>query len=424
MFSGHSSYLGIDAILMESNTFSRFIFFSNCSTSLNSMQIRENKVRNDIIYVVNTGGKMTNSHIENSDSLMASAVSITCTNLGCKDLSSEITNFKTECSYQLLHSTRPIIQLHEEVILLNVKLLFTSVTEIEVLRYSFQDLTLPQRTGLQMLTNIYNISSLFNGYVEANVKYFATLGMWQCVPCARGKYTINNGSLKKSTNFEGNKFIVLKNANFICLDCPVGANCTVSMKSKSNFYGYKTKDQKLEFLPCPKGFCCTGSQCNTVMSCNKKRVDTLSGRCIEGYMESFLSTNCILIRSCQTFAKFWLEYCIYVLILATFLYYMKDFLNLIKTMGSKVSKTFQPCRKEKESEDEIGGIISVVGTKEESDKISRFTMSGMFALIASFYKIKQLMNVDIQYINSKDFLLNTFISKCLNLDMATVSYYS
>ena len=420
---GYSSYLGIDTILMESNTFSRLIFLSNCSTSLDSIQIRENKVMNDIIYMENTFGKMTKSHIENSDNSMASAVSIICT-FNCKDFSFEITNFKIEWSYQLLHSARPIVKLQEAVILLNVKLLVTSITEIEVLRYSFQDVILPKKTGLQILTNVNNISSLFIGCFKANVKHFTTLGTWRCVPCARGTYTINNGSLKISTHFESNKIIVLENANCSCLDCPVGANCAVSIKSKCNFYGYKTKQGKFEFLPCPNGFCCTGNQCNTVRSCNKKRVGTLCGRCIEGYMESFLSTNCVLIRSCQTFAKFWLVYFIYVLTLATFLYYMKDFVSLIKSMGSKLSKIFQPCRKEKDSEVEIDRMINVIGTEEERDKISHFTISGIFALIVSFYQIKQLMNVNIQYNNSKDFSFNTFISKFLNLDIVTVSYYS
>ena len=286
---------------------------------------------------------------------------------------------------------------------------------------------LPKRTGLQILTNVTNISSLFIGCVKANV-HLTTLGVigmctWRYVPCARGTYSINNGFLKISTNFENNKTIVLENKNFNCLDCPVGANCNVSIKSKSNFYGYKTKEGKLRLLTCLNGFCCTGNQCNNVRSGNKKRVDTLCGRCIEGYMESFLSTNCILIRSCQTFAKFWLVYFIYVLILATFLYYMKDFLSLIKSMGSKVSKIFQHCRKEKDSEVEIDGMISVVRTEEERDKISHFAISGMFALIVPFYQIKQLMKVDIQCNKSKEFSFNTLISKCLNIDIVTVSYY-
>ena len=137
------------------------------------------------------------------------------------------------------------------------------------------------------------------------------------------------------------------NTNVTCLDCPVGANCTVSIKSKNNFYGYKTKSQILKFLPCPKGFCCTGSQCNNINSCNKNRAGTLCGRCIKSYAESVLSVNCISIHSCQNSAKFWLLYCIYALIIATFLFYMKNFLSLMKTISSKMSKIFQSRKRKK-----------------------------------------------------------------------------
>ena len=72
---GYSSYLGIDIILMESNTFSGLIPLSDCSTSLDSIQIRENKFMDNIISVENTTAKMTNSHIKNSDNSKVSAVS-------------------------------------------------------------------------------------------------------------------------------------------------------------------------------------------------------------------------------------------------------------------------------------------------------------------------------------------------------------
>ena len=128
--------------------------------------------------------------------------------------------------------------------------------------------------------------------------------------------------------------------NFTCLNCPVGANCAASIKSKSNFYGYETKEQQLKFLPCPRGFCCSGSQCNTTKSCNKNRVGTLCGKCIDNYVESFLSANCTSIHSCQNFGIFWLVYSTYALILATFLYYTKDFISWIKTVGNIICKIF------------------------------------------------------------------------------------
>ena len=215
-----------------------------------------------------------------------------------------------------------------------------------------------------------------------------------------------------------------ENTNTTCVDCPVGANCTAFIKSKSNFYGYETKNHKLKFLPCPIGFCCTGSQCTTIKSCNKNRIGTLCGRCIDGYVESFLSADCIPIYFCQNFAKFWLSYCTYALILATFLYYMKDSVTLIKTAGSNFGRIFKSCTKEKENDVETDTMISIDGTEEHLEKTSHFTMSGIFTLIVSFYQIRQLMSVDVQYKNSTDFSVITFITDCLNLEIVAVTYSS
>ena len=146
-------------------------------------------------------------------------------------------------------------------------------------------------------------------------------------------------------------------------------------------------------------------------------------------MESFLSTECISVHSCENFTKFWLFYCIYALILATFLYYMKDFISLIKTTVRKILKS---CKKEKESDKEIDIAIGIdiTGTggddiaEEHLEKTSHFTVSGIFTLIVSFYQIKQLMKVDVHNKNSTDFLLVTFITDSLNLEIIAVTYSS
>ena len=123
-------------------------------------------------------------------------------------------------------------------------------------------------------------------------------------------------------------------------------------------------------------------------------------------MESYLSTDCISKHSCQNFAKFWLVYFISALILATFLYYMKDLIALIKTTVSNFSKIFKLCKNEKESDGEIDIMIDVVGSEKHLEKTSHFTVSGIFTLIVSFYQIKQLMNVNIQYKKSLIFILS------------------
>ena len=431
VFYAHSSYLRIHTIRIESNTFSQLIWAVESKASFESMIIRENNVANGMVHIENTDGKMINTYIKNCDSFMASAFTISWTYLGNKYYPFEITNVEITWSYKLQTSARPIIQLSGKVSLSNVKLLVTSFSEIEVLRYSTKDVRL--RTGdgkllagkLETFSNVYYVISSSIVCKKANVKYVKQANAFRCIPCERSTYTLNNGSLDLSTNIESNKIIMPKSVtNILCLDCPVGANCAASIKSKSNFYGYETKEQQLKFLSCPKGFCCSGSQCNTTKSCNKNRVGNLCGRCIDNYMESFISTSCIPIHSCQNFSIFWLVYCTYALILATFLYYMKDFISWIKTVGSIIYKIFQPCLKEKESEGEIDVTIGIAEAEVNFDKVSHFTMSGILNLVVSFYQIKQLMSVDVEYKISSNFSFITFISDFLNLEMIAVTYSS
>lgn len=54
-------------------------------------------------------------------------------------------------------------------------------------------------------------------------------------------------------------------------------------------------------------------------------------------------------------------------------------------------------------------VVSIAEAKEHPDKISKFTVSGIFAINVSFYLIKQLISVDVQYKNS--FHQNVF-SQC------------
>ena len=100
-----------------------------------------------------------------------------------------------------------------------------------------------------------------------------------------------------------------------------------------------------------------------------------------------------------------------IVILATFLHYMKDFISLIKTAGSNMcSNIFQPCLKEKESEVETDMTIGTAEAEENFGNISHFTVSGIFNLIVSFYQIKQLISVDVQSRKANDFSFITFIS--------------
>ena len=428
MFLAQSSDLEIDTIFIKNNTFFQLIRVVKCRVSFELMKIQENNVEHDMIYAENSAGRITHNYIENSNKFKVSAFRTRCMYSRNSNFAFEITNTEIIWSSEVLVLARPIIQLCGSVFLSNVKLLVTSLFGTEILKYSNKDLLWSEYGGnFKNMPVNYKFSSLFIRCTKASVKHIAKSDTFLCIPCTRGTYALNNESLNTSISFQSKSYRTSKkitkheSTNFTCLDCPAGASCTTSIKSRNNFYGYKTKKQKLKFLPCPRGFCCTGNQCHTIDSCNKNRVGTLCGRCIESYVESYLSTDCISIHSCQNFAKFWLVYCISAL---TFLYYMKDFITLIKTTVSNFSKIFKLCKKEKECDDEIDITIGVVGSEEHSEKTSHITVSGIFALIVSFYQIKQLMNVNVQYKKSSDFYFITFITDCFNLEMVAVAFSS
>lgn len=56
------------------------------------MQVRENSIKKDIIYVENTAGRMNNTHIENYDQLVTSALIVTCSYESCKNSSFKLAN--------------------------------------------------------------------------------------------------------------------------------------------------------------------------------------------------------------------------------------------------------------------------------------------------------------------------------------------
>ena len=183
--------------------------------------------------------------------------------------------------------------------------------------------------------------------------------------------------------------------------------------------------EEVKFLSCPLNYCCTGDQCKTITSCNRGTFGTLCSICSRNNTENFLSTKCISVSFCHHFTKFWLIYFVYALSLATCLYYMKDLIVLMKNAGGKVSKFFKCFRKEKITEGEIDEIIISEGEDHPGENKSHFTMSGVFALIVSFYQVKQVMVVDVEYVSASRFSFIVFMSKFLNLEIVAINslYY-
>ena len=248
MFHVFLSSLEIDTIFIKNNTFSQLIRVLECNVSFDSMKIRENNVTNDMINVEHSAGRMANTFIENTDNFLTSAFTNTWTYSGNRYFPFEITNTEIIWKHELSVSAQPIIQLSGNVSLSNIKLLVTSPFVAEILRYSTEDIKRLRENGfVRSLPNIYIISSLFITCAKASVKYIKRADSFRCMPCAWGTYTLNNESLNINTSLNFKNINKSEKTNFNCLNCPVGANCTASIKSKSNFYGYKTKEQELKF---------------------------------------------------------------------------------------------------------------------------------------------------------------------------------
>ena len=391
VFDIHTSFFSIDAILFYNNTLMKYLISAISSyVSLDFMRIRENRFKSDIIYTENCNGKLTNTYIENYDYYSVSAIIVTWNYEDQEYFHFRIANNIILWNYKLNFSIQPIIKLMGTINIFSLNLSVSSKPDIAVLQYSTQDVV-GREPFTKVFRNVYKISSLFISCRRANVEHIATLDTFKCTPCVRHTYTLNNGSLHISSTISKKEVYTFqrKNINFSCFDCPVGGDCSEYIKSKSNFYGYKTKQQKVMFLSCPLEFCCIADQCKTITSCNKGRSGTLCGRCIKNNTESFLSTNCVPVNMCKKSATFWLIYFVYAFSLATCLYYMKDLVVLIKTTGGNVFKVFQCFKKEKGSEDEFELVVDIVGAEEHPEKISNFTVSGIFALIVSFYQVKQ-----------------------------------
>ena len=135
----------------------------------------------------------------------------------------------------------------------------------------------------------------------------------------------------------------------------------------------------------------TGSQCNTIMCRNKTELVL----CVEYVLTAIWKVSYHQTGFQYSTVKFWFGYCIYVFTLAIFSNYIKDLISLIKTLSRKLCKVSKSCQKEKENVGKIDAVVGIAEAKEHPDKISKFTLCGLFALIVSFYQIKQLISVDV-----------------------------
>ena len=83
-----------------------------------------------------------------------------------------------------------------------------------------------------------------------------------------------------------------------CYACPYGASCNGTIRARANFWG-KIEGDKIEMVPCPKGYCCDREPCESYDSCQSHRTGTLCGHCSDGHTESMSSTQCFPNEDCN-----------------------------------------------------------------------------------------------------------------------------
>ena len=80
-----------------------------------------------------------------------------------------------------------------------------------------------------------------------------------CKKCDNNKYSIDFASIKWNQTKQS-----FNNQSISCTECPYEAICQQRIQSKGNYWGYKTKNNLVNFVYCPTLYCCTSpSSCQS-----------------------------------------------------------------------------------------------------------------------------------------------------------------
>ena len=137
-----------------------------------------------------------------------------------------------------------------------------------------------------------------------------------------GSAIINGNKARFHSNYNN---ITYSRSKVHCKVCPLGANCTGSIKALPNYWGYiNSKDDSVTMIRCPDGYCCTGNDtCDGIDSCNINRTGNICGKCQKGLSETLFSTECLSTDTCIG-AIALLYYTLCVIVYIAFLTSYKD----------------------------------------------------------------------------------------------------
>ena len=150
-----------------------------------------------------------------------------------------------------------------------------------------------------------------------------------------GSAVINGNKQYKKTPYN----IKYNRSEVHCKVCPLGANCTGSIKALPNYWGYKnSKDNSVTMIRCPDGYCCTGNDtCDGIDSCNINRTGNICGKCQKGLSEALFSTECLSADSCV--GAIALLY--YTLCVITYFAFLASYKDLQMYAADKIKKLYK-----------------------------------------------------------------------------------
>ena len=161
----------------------------------------------------------------------------------------------------------------------------------------------------------------FAQHIKVGKSGYYPFSSLRCVPCDMGTYNLNGSTFSNcSINHD------------VCWKCPPGATCQDGrLKPLDNYWGFlDRKTGNLSLVELPIGYGCSKGECKRYDSCATKRQGTLCSRCINGYTESMLSSECFKNEECNR-AMFWAVAIMLVAFYVFFFIYKKSILSFLKT---------------------------------------------------------------------------------------------
>ncbi len=181
-----------------------------------------------------------------------------------------------------------------------------------------------------------------------------------------------------------------------CEKCSFGAYCSGNtIYPLPNYWGYWHKD-KLIFLQCPPGYCCTGTKkapCIKYNSCAKNKTGILCGQCQKNFSVAILSGRCMPNHICGNNRWFWILAFLATMAYAIWYTFKYDMLLLPSVISYYVFVPFLKLNKAMKS------IILHYEDNCSSKSKSRtkvYIDKGYFGIMVYFVQMKELMKISME----------------------------